>query len=222
MMTSPPRADDLAEDLDVQLSCDGVHLRSPSDHDAQTLARLAATPGAVLSDAERHFVTWLDEPSDHIAANLISEIREHRAFSGLGHWTLDFAIVVEREIVGLQRLSGFDRWPRRRNVGTSSWVVAAAQSHGYGTRARVAVLDLAFEVLKAEAALSWTLPVNDRSRRLSERLGYDLIEPASRPAQESKYRLCATQWRHHRPIALPRTSMDHINALRGVLAPEAD
>jgi RimJ/RimL family protein N-acetyltransferase len=171
-MTSPPRTDDLAEDLDVRLSCDGVHLRSPSDHDAQTLARLAATPGAILSDAERHFVTWLDETPDQIATNLISEIREHRQPPGSGHWTLDFAIVIEREIVGLQRLRGFDHWPRRRNVGTSSWIVAAARSRGYGTRARVAVLDLAFQVLKAEAALSWTLPVNDRSRRLSERLGY--------------------------------------------------
>ena len=44
---------------------------------------------------------------------------------------------------------------------------------------------------KAEAAMSWTLPVNDRSRRLSERLGYELIEPASSLAQEGKYRLLA-------------------------------
>jgi RimJ/RimL family protein N-acetyltransferase len=219
MMTRPPRADDLADELDVELSCGGVHLRSPSDHDARTLARLAATPGAVLSDAERHFVTWLDEPPDQIAANLISEIREHRRLPRRGHWTLDFAIVIDGEIVGLQRLSGFDRWPLRRNVGTSSWIVAAAQSHGYGTRARVAVLDLAFEALKAEAALSWTLPLNDRSRRLCERLGYDLIEPASGPAQESKYRLRAAQWPHRRPTTLPRTSMNHINLLRGVLAP---
>jgi RimJ/RimL family protein N-acetyltransferase len=208
--------------LDVpacRLSCEGVQLRPPDDHDLATLVELAATPEGVLSDAERHYVTWLDKPADSIAVDLAMEIRNARHLPQAGHWTLNFAVVVDERVIGLQRLSGFGRWPRRRNVGTSSWLTVAEQGAGHGTRARVCVLDLAFNVLAAQAAMSWVLPDNRRSRQVSERLGYTLVQPAASPTDESKYMLTATQWKQSRPASLAPTQLEGVGPLRAQLLP---
>lgn len=43
----------------------------------------------------------------------------------------------------------------------------------------------------------------------------------SGPAQESRYTPRAAEWQSRRPSTLPRTSMDHVDALKAVLAPRS-
>ncbi len=59
-----------------------------------------------------------------------------------------------------------------RAVGTGSWLGAAHQGNGIGTEMREAVLQFAFDHLKAERADSRAFTDNPQSLRVSEKLGY--------------------------------------------------
>ena len=193
-----------------------VHLYVPDDEQLRRLADLAAHPGNVLPRDQEHFVSWLAgrEPSDIRRRLITTTTRRRDLKAGLG-WTVDFAVEVNETIVGMQSLAGFDRWPALRNVGTSSWLVRNAQRRGIGTRARCAVLDLAFGRLDAAAAFSWALPANTASTAISTRLGYRLVQAAdpSDPEAETKYRLDVETWQRARPTALPQTVILGENSL---------
>jgi len=116
-------------------------------------------------------------------------------------WTLDLAVVADGEPVGMQSLSGFDQWPSRRIVGTTSWLISRVQRHGLGTRCRAAVLELAFLHLGAEAAKSWVLQDNHASIAVSTKLGYHVVGDEQivengRELTEIVYQLDANDWIH--------------------------
>ena len=185
-----------------------MSLHLPDDEELERLADLAARPEGVLPAEQEHLVSWLaDQTPLQIRRELIATTRKHRDLDARSGWTLDLAVEVGDELVGMQSLAGFHRWPMVRNVGTSSWLVRDAQHRGIGTQARCAVLDLAFGRLKAAAAFSWSLPANAASTAVSARLGYHLVQPADPedPASEAKYRLDAASWRRRRPEILQET-----------------
>lgn len=163
--------------MTLLLGLDGAYLQPPTDDDLVLLARRAAEPGAVLPAAEMHFVTWIAgrTPQD-IAQRLVSRVQANRDLTRRPGWTLDLAVMVEGQPVGLQSMSGFDQWPHHRVVGTASWLLAAFQGGGIGTRARAAVLELAFAHLHAESAKSWVLDENRASIGVTTKLGYRLID----------------------------------------------
>lgn len=197
-----------------------VHLHVPDDDVLLRLADLVARPEGVLPREQEHFVSWLagHTPSD-IRQRLITTTTRNRDLRAGHGWTLDLAVEVRGEVVGMQSLAGFDRWPTVRNVGTSSWLVRDAQRRGIGTRARCAVLDRAFGRLNAAAAFSWALPVNTASIAVTARLGYRLIQAAAPgdPQAEAKYRLDVERWQQHRPAHLPLTSITGAKGLIDVL-----
>ncbi|GAS98601.1 GCN5 family acetyltransferase [Mycolicibacterium canariasense] len=128
-------------------------------------------------------------------------------------WTLDLAVMVAGEPVGLQSLSGFDQWPQHRVVGTTSWLLGPFQGQGIGTRARAAVLELAFTHLGAESAKSWVLEDNRASIEVSTALGYRLIDRHDITEHgctyaERVYQLDREAWlaspvrRRHRPVIM--------------------
>lgn len=192
----------------LSLRIGDVQLRVPDDDELHRLADLAASPAGVLPPESEHFVSWLGgrEPSD-VRRHLITTALEHRDLTVGPGWTLDLAVEVRGRLVGMQSLAGFARWPAVKNVGTSAWLVRDAQRRGIGTRARCAVLDLAFGRLGAGAAFSWAVPANAASIAVSTGLGYRLVKAAdsSDPEAEAKYRLDIAGWQEHRPAALPPT-----------------
>lgn len=126
-------------------------------------------------------------------------------------WTLDLAVLVDGSPVGLQCISGFEHWPQRRIVGTTSWLIAPVQGRGLGTRARAAVLELAFAHLAAEAAKSWVLEENAASSAVSRSLGYRFVDSHvlvedDRELTEHVYELERADWlgsaarRRHAPV----------------------
>ena len=119
--------------------------------------------------------------------------------------------MVSGEPVGIQSLSGFDGWPDRRIVGTTSWLLASFQGHGIGTRSRAAVLELAFCYLNSETAKSWVLADNRASAAVSTKLGYGLVDrydvtEHGRHFTELVYQLDREEWlpspvrREHAPV----------------------
>ncbi|MGN7778869.1 GNAT family N-acetyltransferase [Mycolicibacterium sp. 22603] len=191
-MTSPARQ--------LRVDVADVSLVVPTDAQLAVLARQAATPGAVLPEDQTHYVKWIDGRSPEvIEQQRIDRVRSNRDLTTGPGWTLDLAIVVGGRPVGLQSLSGFEQWPHRRVVGTTSWLIAPYQRRGLGTAARAGVLELAFANLRAEKAKSWALDENVASTSVSTQLGYRLIGAEviiehGRELTEQVYELSAEEW----------------------------
>lgn len=184
----------------LQIDISGARLQAPTDSQLEVLARRVARPGAVLAPGEMHFVTWLEgrTPVD-IERDRIAHALSNRDLTKRPGWTLDFAVIVSGEPIGIQSVSGFDQWPTRRIVGTASWLLKPYQRQGLGTRCRAAVLELAFVHLAAEAAKSWVLQDNRASIAVSTKLGYHLVAQSQikdngRELTELVYQLNSDDW----------------------------
>lgn len=163
--------------MPLLLELDGAHLAAPADDELFQLAQRAAEPEAVLPAERSHFVMWIQgRTPQEIEQQRIARVRANRDLTSRPGWTLDLAVKVGGEPVGLQSLSGFDQWPHRRVVGTTSWLLSPFQGRGIGTRTRAAVLELAFTHLHAESAKSWALVDNEASVGVSTKLGYRLVD----------------------------------------------
>jgi RimJ/RimL family protein N-acetyltransferase len=147
-----------------------------------TTARLALrewresdrAPFASLN-ADPEVVRYLSGPRARARSDaLVDEIVAHWAEQGFGLWA------VERRadgaflgFTGLSRPAFQAHFTPAVEVG---WRLARhAWGHGYATEAGRAALDYGFEVLDLEEIVSFTVPANDRSRRVMERLGMSRV-----------------------------------------------
>lgn len=184
----------------LRVDVEGARLQVPTDEQVELLARRAAQPGAILPEGDEHFVKWLEgRTSDEVERERVDRVRSNRDLTTRPGWTLDLAVLVDGEPVGLQSMSGFDRWPARRIVGTTSWLLRSHQGRGIGTRCRAAVLELAFAHLGAESAKSWVLDDNHASVAVSAKLGYrrtstEQLTEHGRVLTELVYQLDAGDW----------------------------
>lgn len=191
---------DPAAQFALRIALDGAELAAPTDTQLAELARHAATPEAVLPAGQTHFVKWIDGRTPReIEQQRIARVQSNRDLTARPGWTLDLAVLVDGAPVGLQSLSGFGQWPQRRTVGTTSWLIAPFQGRGLGTRARAAVLELAFARLDAAAAKSWALEENAASISVSTTLGYRLVDShvlveGGRELTEHVYELRREDW----------------------------
>lgn len=151
-----------------------------------TTPRLALTPvrdehlpdlvDAVLAGihdpAEMPFsVPWTDATRDV----LITETARHqwriRAGVTVDDWTINFAVLREGRVIGMQDLTS-RRFTLLRRVESGSWLTGAAHGQGFGTEMRAAVLQFAFDHLGATSAASSAADWNRSSLGVSRRLGY--------------------------------------------------
>ena len=132
----------------------------PSDH--QPFAALNADPAVTR---------YLGRKRDRAASDaLIESIREHWTVNGFGLWA------VERREDG--RFLGFTG-PSRPSFEAHftpavevGWRLARdAWGHGFATEAARAAVRFGFETAGLEEIVSFTVPANERSRRVMERLG---------------------------------------------------
>lgn len=116
-------------------------------------------------------VPWTDAPRDV----LITETAKHqwrlRAGVSAGEWTVNFAVLHEGRVIGVQDLAARS-FPLLRRVETGSWLTRAAHGRGFGTEMRAAVLQFAFDHLGATSAVSGAAAWNAASLGVSRRLGY--------------------------------------------------
>ena len=121
-------------------------------------------------------------------------------------WSLTLITFLDGKPIGSQGIDGED-FATRREVSTGSWLGGPYQGKGLGTEMRVAVLELAFEGLGAEAASSGSFVHNVKSQRVSERIGYRLtgtrtMESRGEPVEHYDYRLERGEWRCPLPIEI--------------------
>jgi RimJ/RimL family protein N-acetyltransferase len=114
---------------------------------------------------------WTDAPRDELIANSLRYYWTSRAASTPDSWTLPLLVRRAGVLIGLQELDS-RHFAVTRTVHTGSWLGAAHQGSGLGTEMREAVLQFAFDHLKAERADSEAFTDNPWSLRVSEKLGY--------------------------------------------------
>lgn len=101
-------------------------------------------------------------------------------------------------VVGTQSMGGRN-FAVLREVNTGSWLGLDYQGQGIGTQMRAAVLDLAFEGLGAQHAVSEAFDDNPASLAVSRKLGYRDDGVAwycvrDRPALSHRLRLTRADW----------------------------
>jgi RimJ/RimL family protein N-acetyltransferase len=147
LILTPLQDDDLVETLDVIL--DGIH-----DADRMPFA-----------------MPWTDAPRAELIPNTLRYYWTARGACTPQSWAVPFIVRRGGVVVGLQELTG-ENFAVTKKVDTGSWLGASLQGQGIGTEMRSAVLQFAFDHLKAQRADSGAFDDNAQSLRVSEKLGY--------------------------------------------------
>jgi RimJ/RimL family protein N-acetyltransferase len=132
-------------------------------------------------------------------------------------WSFNPLVFLAGRPIGSQGMRAQD-FPTRREFDTGSWLGQAFQGQGIGTEMRTALLELAFQMLGAEAALSGSVLGNESSKRVSEKLGYAIvgtstIAPRGEPVEKYDFRLEREGWRP--PFAVKIEGADECLGLFG-------
>ncbi len=147
LVLAPLRDSDMPDLLDLVL--DGVH-----------------EPGAMP-----FLLPWTEAPRDELIPNTLRYWWTSRGALVPTDWALPFVVRMSGTVLGVQDLMAKD-FAVTRTVHTGSYLGLAHQGRGIGTEMRAAVLDFAFDHLKADRADSSAFTDNPASLRVSEKLGY--------------------------------------------------
>jgi RimJ/RimL family protein N-acetyltransferase len=129
-------------------------------------ARVISHPG----EPQLH-LPWMYDPSPGMEQQFLQRYWRALAHWKPASWHLPLGVYLGERPIGTQDMWAND-FARLRSVGTGSWISRDEQGHGYGTEARVAVLELAFGHLGADEACTEYLDGNHASERISRKLGY--------------------------------------------------
>ena len=200
-------------------------LREATDDDVLALARVVED-GVVEAGNEHFMPRLLLGRAATIEERLANFLRYHwarRSATAPENWDLAFAVLLDGRVVGSQAVHTRD-YPVLREVHTGSYLAAHAQGAGVGTRMRAMVLELSFGHLGAEWATSGFVDGNERSRRVSTRLGYeaDGIEllgglGAGQAVKSHRLRLTREAWLESRPSWLEEVKWTGVNAAKTLL-----
>lgn len=181
----------------LRLETPALELRWPSPDDLDALAELAAA-GVHDPDVQPFTVAWTDVSPDERARSTLQYHWSRWGSWQPSDWTLEFVVIRDGVVVGTQGVGGHD-FAVLREVHTGSWLGRPYQRQGIGTQMRAAVLQLAFQGLGAQQAVSSAFADNAASLGVSRKLGYrdDGIEwhvVRGRPALTRRLRLARADW----------------------------
>lgn len=114
---------------------------------------------------------WTDAPRDELIPNALRFHWNVRASSTPDNWAVTFVVRRQGVLLGLQEIRGKD-FAVTRTVSTGSWLGREFQGQGIGTEMRSAVVQFAFDHLRADRADSGAFTDNPQSLAVSRKLGY--------------------------------------------------
>jgi len=134
---------------------------------------------------------WTDAPPEVLTRETAKYLWRLRTSVSVSDWTLNFAVLHEGRVIGLQDLAA-SSFGLLRRVRSGSWLTRSAQGQGLGTEMRAAVLQFAFDHLGATSAVSDAVHWNQASLGVSRHLGYQLngstlVEARSGEAEELQH-----------------------------------
>jgi RimJ/RimL family protein N-acetyltransferase len=204
--------------FDLRLRTPRLELRLGTPEEIDELGRLARR-GIHPAEEMPFGVAWSDRigeptfPEEFRAyhAALLASWKPHA-------WKIDFLVWEHHVLVGAQGISS-ENFSTERTVATGSWLGAAHQGRGVGTEMRVAMLELGFRGLGANAATSGWLEGNRASARVSEKLGYrevgvSEISPRGVPVPHHDLRLERADW--VAPVSVEITGLEAALPLFGL------
>ncbi|MET3807398.1 RimJ/RimL family protein N-acetyltransferase [Nakamurella sp. UYEF19] len=154
----------------LRLATPRLIMRPVCDDDLAELVDLAAT-GIHDPAAMPFLMPWTDEPREKLIENTLRHFWRSRAASVPEDWSVHFAVRSKGALMGTQEISGRD-FAVTRTVDTGSWLGLAHQGQGFGTEMRCAVVNFAFDHLKATRAESAAFSDNPKSQAVSRKVGY--------------------------------------------------
>lgn len=154
----------------LRLATPRLIMRPVSDDDLAELVDLALA--GIHDPATMPFlVPWTDAPRAELIQSTLRHHWQSRAASTPGNWSVHLAVRSRGALLGTQEIAGTD-FAITRTVSTGSWLGRAYQGQGYGTEMRCAVVDFAFDHLKATRARSSAFVDNPASLAVAEKVGY--------------------------------------------------
>ncbi len=157
--------------FDVEVRTPRLSLRYLDDALAAELVSVAAQ-GVHDPLTMPFLVPWTDLPSPQMEQEAMRFYWRTRASVRPESWNLQFAVVVDGEVVGACDL-GSEHFGALRQFTTGSWLGLRFQGRGLGKEFRMAALTLGFDGLGAEVALTGMWHDNRASLGVTESLGYD-------------------------------------------------
>jgi RimJ/RimL family protein N-acetyltransferase len=154
----------------LRLATPRLILQPVSDDDLGELVDLVLA--GVHDPARMPFsVPWTDAPRGELVESLVRHHWRARATSVPDNWSVHFAVRSGGALLGTQEISSVN-YAVTRAVETGSWLGLAHQGQGFGTEIRSAVVDFAFDHLKATRAESAAFVDNPASLAVSRKVGY--------------------------------------------------
>jgi RimJ/RimL family protein N-acetyltransferase len=183
--------------FDLEVHTPRLTLRYLDDVLAEQVVAVAAR-GVHDAAVMPFLVPWTDLPSPQMEHEAMRFFWRTRASVRPESWNLQFAVVVEDEVVGVCDL-GADHFSALRQVKTGSWLGREFQGRGLGKEFRMAALTLGFDGLDAEYALTGMWHDNAASLGVTESLGYEFAgrHRALRrgvPDEQLDYRMDREHW----------------------------
>jgi RimJ/RimL family protein N-acetyltransferase len=151
----------------IALRTSRLLLRPWRDEDIAAFAEMSADPAVMqyllpLSDRGLSVETW------------VARTRAHWDEHGFGQWVLE--LPGEASFIGVVGLDTVAYEARFTPAVEVAWRLARSYwGHGYATEAATAALDYGFGQLGLPEIVAVTVPANQRSRRVMERLGMTRI-----------------------------------------------
>lgn len=189
--------------LNVSVTTPTLELRGATDDLLDELADAVHAGKADADPAPYDDPMSLYEPDPDVrVARWLRAIWRGRGKVEPDAWRLYFVVVVDGRPVGMQDLVGVD-FATFGTVTSFSWLVDDQRGRGLGHEMRAAILQLAFDGLRAKEASSDAFVDNHGSNAISRGLGYepngsDWATRRGEPALLNRWRLTRENWEPRR------------------------
>ncbi|MDN4639867.1 GNAT family N-acetyltransferase [Agreia sp. PsM10] len=162
--------DDVWPLFGLRLRTPRLELRLMRDDDLPAVVE-AVLAGIHPADRMPFDSPWTDAEPEQLARDFAKYHWHLRTTVQPGTWTLDFVVLHEGRVIGMQDVRA-ENLARTKTISSGSWLTRSAQGQGFGTEMRAAILLFAFDHLAVEAAESSAATWNESSLGVSHRLGY--------------------------------------------------
>jgi RimJ/RimL family protein N-acetyltransferase len=165
-------------------------------------------------------IPWTDQPSPQMEQDAVRFYARTRADVRPEAWNLQFAVVVDGEVVGACDLIA-QSFPDLRQFTTGSWLGREFHGRGLGKEFRQAALALGFEGFGAEFALTAMWHDNAASKGVTTSLGYE-FEGRRRALRRGVadellgYRMARSHWETIRRDDIELSGVDRAREFLGV------
>jgi RimJ/RimL family protein N-acetyltransferase len=154
----------------LRVRCGPLELRAITDDDIPALVDLALR-GIHDPDVMPFAHPWTDTSRAELPQSMAAYYWSARASFSPAKWTLDLAVRVDGELVGVQGVATED-YLVLRSAESGSWLGRKYQRRGIGTAMRQVVCALMFDHLDAEEMTSGAFTDNPASLGVSRKVGY--------------------------------------------------